>query len=159
MNGSLDHWPVRLATTDDAEPLGRLLHDFNTEFDTDTPGPSVLAARLRVLLDGSHLFAVVAGEPIVGFAVVSLRPNVWFDAPVALLDELYVVPELRSNGIGSRVIAHVEATCRARGAEQMEINVDEEDLDARRFYERHGYRCTAPGSDERALYYERPLVP
>ena len=35
----------------------------------------------------------------------------------------------------------------------VEINVDEFDHDARRFYERHGFTSTEPGSDERALYY------
>jgi len=37
---------VRLADTSDAETIGRLLHDFNSEFDEPTPGPRVLAERL-----------------------------------------------------------------------------------------------------------------
>jgi hypothetical protein len=39
----------------------------------------------------------------------------------------------------------------------MEINVDGEDGDARRFYERHGYACMAPGEPEPDLYYSREL--
>ena len=148
---------TRLATTADAEALARLLHDFNTEYATESPGPDVLAPRLRRLLDGDQTFAVVAGEPIVGFGLVTLRPNVWFDEPVALLDELYVIPDRRGHGIGTRLIALMESTCRERGVEQIEINVDEGDHDARRFYERHGYRCTGPDGDERMLFYERSL--
>jgi GNAT superfamily N-acetyltransferase len=149
--------PVRLAEPGDAEHLAHLLHAFNVEFATASPGPEVLAPRLRRLLATADTFAVVAGDPIVGVGLVTLRTNVWFDEPVALLDELYVVPPLRDRGIGSSLIALMESTCRARGIEQVEINVDEGDHDTRRFYERHGYRC---GSDngEKALFYEREIT-
>jgi hypothetical protein len=40
-----------------------------------------------------------------------------------------------------------------RSVSLVEINVDEGDVDARRFYERHGFAATEPGSPERALYY------
>lgn len=148
--------PVRLAQAHDAEALAQLLHDFNMEFDTETPGPGALAPRLRRLLEAEHTFCVVAGDPIVGLGLVTLRTNVWFDRPVALLDELYVVPELRSEGIGARLVALVESTCRDRGIEQVEINVDQGDHDARRFYERQGYR-SGDGDGELALFYERSL--
>ena len=39
----------------------------------------------------------------------------------------------------------------------LEINVDGDDADARRFYERHGYRNSEPGEDEQLLYYFREL--
>lgn len=149
--------PVRRAVPDDAERLAQLLHEFNVEFDTESPGPEVLAPRLRRLLAAEDTFCVVAGEPIVGLGLVTLRTNVWFERPVALLDELYVMPHLRGRGIGSRLIAQMEATCRERGIEQVEINVDEGDHDARRFYERHGYR-SGDGDGERALFYERTLT-
>jgi GNAT superfamily N-acetyltransferase len=149
---------LRLAAPDDADEVARLLHDFNTEFDTPTPGAAVLADRLRRLLAGEVTFAILAGEPAVGLALVTLRPNVWYDGPVALLDELYVVPALRGQGIGSLVIERLEASARERGVELIEINVDEGDIDAQRFYERHGYSVTEAGSTERAFYYYRELT-
>ncbi len=149
--------PARLAAPDDAERMAVLLHDFNTEFGTPTPGPQVLAPRLRTLLAGDRTVAAVAGDPLVGFGLVTLRPNVWFEGPVALLDELYVVPHLRGQGVGAALIQLIETICRERGVELVEINVDAPDVDARRFYERHGYRCTTPDEPEPALYYSREL--
>ena len=35
--------------------------------------------------------------------------------------------------------------------------MDEVDVDARRFYERHGFSNTEPGGTDRMLYYEREL--
>ena len=157
---SPDERRPRLATVDDAGEVARLLHDFNTEFDTPSPGVEVLAARLRVLLAGDETFAILAGAPpaAVAVALVTLRPNVWYDGRVALLDELYVEPHLRSRGIGSAVVDLLMATARERGVDLIEINVDEGDVDAQRFYERHGFAATDPGSTERAFYYHQELT-
>ncbi len=147
----------RLATVEDASGVARLLHDFNTEFDTPSPGVDVLAARLRVLLDGEETVAIVSGAPLVAVALVTLRTNVWYAGPVALLDELYVVPHLRGQGIGSAIIGRLLDLARAKSVELVEINVDESDVDAQRFYQRHGFASTEPGSTERALYYFQEL--
>jgi GNAT superfamily N-acetyltransferase len=153
-------WAVRIATVDDADEVARLLHDFNTEFSTPTPGAAVLADRLRRLLLGEATFAILAGAPPVGLALVTLRPNVWYDGPVALLDELYVVPHLRGQGIGSAIIEHLMDLARERDVDLIEINVDEGDVDTQRFYERHGFSSTeTPDSTERAFYYWQELRP
>jgi GNAT superfamily N-acetyltransferase len=148
---------VRAATTADADVAAALLDAFNREFDTPTPGVVVLTARLRRLLAGEHLAALLAGDPAVGLAVLSFRPNPWYDGPVATLDELYVRPELRGQRIGHALLEQACDLARERGAETLEINVDGEDLDARRFYEAHGFTHTEPGAPEPMFYYYRDL--
>ena len=148
---------VRVAGEREAGVAAALLDAFNREFGTATPGPEVLAARLRALLPSVDLVALLAGEPAEGVALLSFRRNVWYDGPVALLDELYVVPQRRSRGTGAALLAAAEAVVRDRGGELLEINVDGEDAGARRFYERHSYRCTSPAEPEPALYYSREL--
>jgi GNAT superfamily N-acetyltransferase len=148
---------VRMATVDEADVVADLLDDFNREFDTPTPGAGVLADRLRQLLDEGDVVALLAGDPPAGVALLTLRPNVWYDGPVGLLDELYVIPGQRRRAIGAALLQAAEALVVARGGQLLEINVDGEDVDARRFYERHGYRNSEPGSDEQLLYYFREL--
>lgn len=148
---------TRLATVDDAAAMAQLLHDFNSEFDVGSPGVEVLAPRLRRLLAADHTFAVIAGEPAVAMALVTTRTNVWYEGLVATLDELYVVPELRGGGVGSRVVALVVATATDRGVDAIEINVDEGDVDAQRFYHRHGFSPFEPDTGERAFYLFREL--
>ena len=149
--------PPRLATPRDAGTVAALLHVFNTEYGTPTPGPAVLTARLERLLAGPHVVALLSGDPAVGVALLTLRPNVWYDGPVAVLDELYVAPALRGRGLGSRLLAAAESEVRRRGGELLEINVDGDDTDARRFYVRHGYANHEPGEDQPLLYYYREL--
>jgi len=148
---------VWVAAPDDAEAVAALLHDFNAEFDTPTPGVAVLAGRLRTLLRGDATIALLAGEPASGVALLTLRSNVWYDGPVALLDELYVRPDLRGRGAGTALVARAIELLRERGVRLLEVNVDEDDSGARRFYERHGLTNQPAGQAERMLYYEREI--
>ena len=147
----------RIATVVDAAALAGLLHDFNVEFGDPSPGPEVLTRRLSRLLCNDGTLALLAGDPPVGFALVTLRSNVWYDTPVALLDELYVVPTMRDRGVGSALLEAGCALVRTREVEVMEINVDGGDRDARRFYERHGFRCVHGDDPEPELCYSREL--
>jgi len=126
------------------------------------PHPGLLRwlYRLARLLGGDDVVAVLTEDVPVGVALLALRPNVWYDGPVALLDELYVVPHLRWHGIGAALLTAAAAekmTC-DRGGQLLEINVDGDDVDARRFYERHGYSNREPDEDEPMYYYCRVLT-
>jgi GNAT superfamily N-acetyltransferase len=147
----------RVATVPEAATVARLLDTFNRDYDTPTPGTAVLATRLGRLLAGGDVIALLTGDPAVAVALLTLRPNIWYEGPVALLDELYVAPELRGRGLGSALLTTAEAVTRQRGGELLEINVDGDDTDARRFYERHGYVNSEPGEDQPLLYYYREL--
>ena len=146
---------VRRATPADAETLGRLLWDFNTEFETETDPAEVLASRFRRLLTRDDVLALLAADDV-GFALVTLRPAIWFDGPVAQLEELYVVPARRDRGIGTAVLTEARRLAREQGSPEMHINVDEVDADTRRFYERHGFLNVEEGTDYRMLCYVGP---
>ena len=146
---------VRLAGVDDARVVAQLLHDFNTEFETETPGVEVLAERLRSLLAGTDLF-VAAGERS------AVRRRAGHVAPVALVRRPGRAARraLRRTGAPERRPRLAAPGLRLRpgpgaDAEEMQINVDEVDIDARRFYERHGF--TNLNDDGRMLFYERSL--
>jgi GNAT superfamily N-acetyltransferase len=147
----------RRAAPADAETVARLLDAFNREFDSPTPGPEVLATRLRGLLAGGDVIAYLAGDPAVAVALLTLRPNVWYDGPVVLIDELYVEPAMRGHGIGSALLAAVESLTRERGGQLIEVAVDGADADAHRFYQRHGYISTETGQDQPAFYLFRSV--
>ncbi|HWJ10665.1 MAG TPA: GNAT family N-acetyltransferase [Nocardioides sp.] len=150
---------VRLATPVDAAVVGRLLFDFNTEFEAPTPDAAAFTARFVELLARDDVLVVLAEEDgaATGFGYLTLRPTPYGDGPLAQLEELYVVPELRDGGIGTAVLTRAVDEVVARGAIEMHINVDEVDTDTRRFYERHGFSNIEPGEDYRMLCYLREL--
>ena len=149
--------PVRVAAVADTAVVAQLLDDFNREFDTPTPGAEVLAGRLHGLLARDDLVVLLAGEPAVALALLTFRPGVWYPGPVTMLEELYVQPGRRGGGIGTAVLERAVALARDRGSGAFQIEVDEGDVDARRFYERHGFANTEPGQTERFLHYWREL--
>lgn len=147
---------IVFAGAQDAEVLTQLQIDFGDEFDEPEPPFDILLPRFRRFLADPAGFALIALSDgmAIGYALVALRPAVYNEGGhVATLDELYVRPERRSEGIGAVLLARVVAESRRRGAGEMHINVDSGDTDARRFYERHGFRNSLPGSDEQVLWY------
>ena len=60
-------------------------------------------------------------------------------------------------GMTGTIVELLLSIARATRVGLIEINVDEGDVDAQRFYERHGFAATEPGSTERAVYYFQEL--
>jgi ribosomal protein S18 acetylase RimI-like enzyme len=150
--------PVRLADADDAAVVGRLLYDFNREFDEPTPEPAVLAERLRQLIEGGDTLVLLAGDGPDGLAVLRLRAAIWSAGLECYLAELYVTPVSRGHGLGRALMEAALREARARGADTMDIGVDEPDLAARRLYESLGFTNRAGGPDGPLMYvYEREL--
>ena len=125
--------PPPLATAADVATVARLLDGFNREYHDPTPGIDVLQGRVERLLAGGNVLALLTGHPASGVALLTLRPNVWYEGPVALLGQLYVVPELPGGGLGSASLAAAEQVVHARGGQLLEINVDGNDVGARCF--------------------------
>ena len=149
---------TRLATPDDAEAVARMLHDFNVEFDTSTPGVEFLTERCGELIDAKETTVVLGGDPPLGLGVLFFRPSLYSRGFEAYLAELYVVPDRRDEGIGSAIMATAMKLSRERGATEMQIGVDEPDVDTRRFYERLGFRNHDPDDPSaRMFFYEREL--
>ena len=128
----------RVATVPGATTVARLLDTFNRDYDTPTPGTARPRDAARAAPGaGADVIALLTGDPAVAVALLTLRPNIWYKGPVAR--------------------ATAEAVTRQRGGELLEIYVDGDDTDARRFYERHGYVNSEPGEDQPLLYYYREL--
>ena len=149
---------VRLADAGDAAAIGRLLYDFNREFDEPTPEPAALAERLRQLIAGGDTLVLLAGDGPDGLAVLRLRAAIWSAGLECYLAELYVAPASRGRGLGRALMEAALSEARARGADTMDIGVDEPDLAARRLYESLGFSNRVDGADGPLMFvYEREL--
>jgi len=149
---------IRRATAADAGDIGRLLHDFNTEFSEPTPDTDVLAERAAAFIQDGTLTFLLAGDGPDGIAQMRYLPSIWSGELDAYLEELYVIPELRGNGIGRALLEAVMETARAAGATHMDLNTGETDTAARALYESTGFTNREGGEDGPSmLYYERDL--
>jgi ribosomal protein S18 acetylase RimI-like enzyme len=149
---------VRRADVSDAEAVGRLLHDFNTEFDEPTPGPRALAERVRVLLAAGDTQILIAGEGPDGLAVLRFREAIWDAALECYLAELYVVPARRGQGLGRALMEAALDAARTQGATHMDLGTSEDDVAARGLYEGLGFSNREGRPDGPVNYfYEREL--
>jgi ribosomal protein S18 acetylase RimI-like enzyme len=148
---------IRQADRGDADAIGRLLYAFNREFDEPTPAPSVLAQRLRRLLDGGDTLVLLAGDGPDGLAVLRFRAAIWSAGLECYLAELYVTPARRGQGLGRELMETALRAARDRGADTMDIGVDEPDLAARRLYESLGFTNRSGGDGSLMYVYEREL--
>jgi ribosomal protein S18 acetylase RimI-like enzyme len=149
---------VRRAEADDAPELARLLHDFNSEFGDETPGVEALMERFRRLIENGELTALLAGDGPDGFAQLRFRSSLISGAADALLEELYVVPDRRGEGLGRALLEAAMETSRDMGATRIELGTSEDDVAARALYESTGFTNREGRPDGPVMfYYERDL--
>jgi ribosomal protein S18 acetylase RimI-like enzyme len=149
---------VRRADVADAETIGQLLHDFNSEFDEPTPGPRVLAERIRQLLAAGEVTVLLGGTEPRGLAVLRFRPAIWTQALDCYLEELYVVPDRRGQGLGRALLEAAIELARREGATHMDLGTGEDDVAARALYESLGFNNREGQADGPVNYfYEREL--
>jgi ribosomal protein S18 acetylase RimI-like enzyme len=148
---------VRRASVDDAAVVAQLLHDFNSEFGEPTPPVADLTERIADLLRSGETVVLLTGD-LDGLAVLRVRQAIWSRGLETTVAELYVRPSRRGQGLGRALMETAIREARVRGADTMEIGVDEPDLVARRLYESLGFTNRSRGDAGSVMYlYERDL--
>ncbi len=118
---------------------------------TEETRPLYEAALRRLVDHPDHAVFVAEHEgAVVGSFILSILPGLTGRGAVhAELRSVQVRAELRSLGIGARMVAHAEAEARRRGASVIELTSNLKRLDAHRFYERLGYAKSHAGFKKR----------
>ena len=151
-------YEVRRAETGDAAAIGRRLHDFNTEYDDYTPGPEAIAKRIGELIASGEVTVLIGGEGLDGLAVLRFRPSLWSETLDCYLEELYVVPDRRGQGLGQALMEAAMETAREKGAAHMDLGTAEADTAALGLYEKLGFTNREGSPDGPVmLFYEREL--
>ncbi|HEU0015327.1 MAG TPA: GNAT family N-acetyltransferase [Longimicrobium sp.] len=88
---------------------------------------------------GAVLLAWAEGEPV-AVAAMSYSWTLEHGGPIAWLDELYVVPELRCRGIGGRLLLAAMERARTDGRIAMDLEVETSHVRVEGLYAREGFR-------------------
>jgi GNAT superfamily N-acetyltransferase len=131
---------IRLCTAADRAAARALLaaqleeHDLPTEpIDSALDGALANDGRAIVLL------AEDATRRAVGVAWVSFTWTLEHGGKSAWLEELYVVPELRSQGIGGQLLEEVLRETKGRGCRAVDLEVESAHARAANLYARAGF--------------------
>jgi ribosomal protein S18 acetylase RimI-like enzyme len=133
-----------------AEPL-KLLEDSLRDGE---PIPEDLAERMRKAVDAGDMEVLVARteERILGVAILAYRPNIAAGAPFASIEDLYVSPEARRQGIGQTLLTAADERCTQRDISYVEVQVESDAAEA--FYAALGYE---PEKSVRVLSRSLPI--
>jgi GNAT superfamily N-acetyltransferase len=118
-----------------AAPL-RLLEESLREGE---PVPEDFAETLREAAETGtvEVLAARAEGRVVGVAVLAYRLSISVAGPFASIEDLYVRPDARRQGIGRALLEAVETHCASRGVSYVEAQVEDEEAAA--FYSALGY--------------------
>ena len=112
------------------------LADFENEPDAVINTAEKLGADL---FDHNRCEALVVAFPerLIGFALYYMAYSTW-KGPILYLEDLYVIPEYRGTGAGSKLFDQVVDIAKERGCARMDWQVLDWNKDAIDFYERKG---------------------
>lgn len=97
---------------------------------------------LQRLLGEPRLGAIWVAEEsgrLIGYVVAVSMLSLEHGGVMAEIDELFVLPEARSRGVGAQLLTAAEAGLAARGCVRLQLQLAADNAAARAFYQRHGY--------------------
>jgi GNAT superfamily N-acetyltransferase len=105
----------------------------------------------RVLDSDSQVYlCAIDDEDVVGFALLTIKNNLWQAANLGHIDELIVDEKYRGSGLGTVLLNEIVAQARQRGCARVELDSAFHRKKAHQFYERHGF-------ENRGYLFSKPL--
>ena len=117
--------------------MSAFAHDQGFAFDIERTGRNV-----RNLLSNpafGEIWLVRAVPQVFGYLVVTLGFSFEFGGHDSFLDEIYIIPEKRGQGIGGRSLAFSQQVAYRLGATTMHLEASGRRDRAVRFYTHHGF--------------------
>ena len=101
--------------------------------------PAAFSDRLRRAVEAGDVEVLVARaeDKILGVAVLVYRLNISAGALFASIEDLYVRPEIRRQGIGRALLRTVDERCTRQNISYLEVQVEEKEAES--FYTALGY--------------------
>jgi putative acetyltransferase len=100
--------------------------------------PERIARFVKTVGDPDKIVLVAkCGDQLAGFGLVEVSAQ--------YLGAIYVHPDFGGLGVGSRILGQLERVAMERGVAKLRLDAS---LNARAFYEKHGYRVLRSGTHE-----------
>jgi ribosomal protein S18 acetylase RimI-like enzyme len=152
---------IRLAREGDLEALVRLAAAFREHLQQFMPSDADFRTSIALLLKDAgteFTLACSAGGASVGYVQSRYRYSAWTSALSAELEDVFVIREVRRQGVGRRLVEFAIARAIARGCRTVGLNTNERNAQALALYQELGFVAErAFWKGGRQLWLERPL--
>jgi GNAT superfamily N-acetyltransferase len=137
----------RIADTSDTDVVSELLADLFAEV-----GHSLTAAEIADIFEQideddlhSTLLALNEEDETVGVLTLVESLSLYAGGRIGVVNELYVVPDYRSEGVGKQLLDAAKDLAEERGWVRLEVTTPGDDYEKTlRFYEREGFMLVGP---------------
>jgi ribosomal protein S18 acetylase RimI-like enzyme len=137
------------AAPDEAPAVAALLAAFRDHLGYDRPTDAAMLASVQRIIgrDDAEYLLAGDGEPV-AVAQVRYRWSVWWEAEDCWLEDLYVAPEARREGVGRKLVEAVVDRARKRGCRRVELDVSSENPAAMALYRSLGFDTGKTGGQD-----------
>ena len=150
---------LRRAGPQDLDDVVRLIAEFRDWWGKEEPSEQTIREVAAQLLDHEHTDFLLTDDDngdAVGVCQLRYRPSVWTGSDDCWLEDLFVSERARGGGHGRALVEAAFETARARGCRRIELDVNEQNEAALRFYKSLGF-TTEPKPPGRTLFISRRL--
>jgi GNAT superfamily N-acetyltransferase len=150
---------VRRAEREDLGQVVRRVAEFRDWWGKSEPSEEAIHdVATRLLDDAQTEFLLAFGEDreAVGVCQLRYRLSVWTGSDDCWLEDLFVTESARSGGHGRELVEAAFESARKRGCRRIELDVNEQNTTALRFYESLEF-TTEPKPPGRTLFISRRL--
>ncbi len=86
-----------------------------------------------------HVWLIELDGTVVGYMAVCFGYSLEFGGRDAFVDEIYLLPEARGQGIGTQAMQVMIETCRSNGIQAVHLEVSPDNESAISYYEKSGF--------------------
>ncbi len=135
---------IRLCEPDDTMRIVPLIQAQVAASGRYAPDPDKLTELVHALLISQFsdfLLAEVDGQAL-GVMQINYRLSTWEVAPYAVIEDFYLAPQLRGQGVGPRMLDYACGRAEGRGSAFVEANLPTGERPAQRLYQQFGFSDT-----------------
>jgi ribosomal protein S18 acetylase RimI-like enzyme len=138
---------IREATPVDTAVVVRLITELASSISEKSSITEEYVKKYLTSPSSKVLLAEIQGRTV-GLLSYSVRPDLYHASNTALIEELVVLEEFRSRGVGSALMSELFSRLSACGCAEVSLSVLKDNLKAIRFYQ-------SQGMTDEALYLEK----
>lgn len=132
---------LRLADTADVDLLSELMGEFYAESGVELDEEAARSALDELVGDSSagRIWLVLSDGVPVGYIVLTLGYSLEYYGRDAFVDDLFIRPEHRAQGLGQLALQTLEDACRDLGVRAIHLEVGRDNHAARALYRKRGF--------------------
>lgn len=152
---------IRIATEEDIDNLVNLITAFRDHLGQQIPCKAEILGSLKRLLAKDNVEFLVAYAQTgvaVSYTQVRYYYSLWSTGFEAQIEDLFVLPDQRRRGCGSRLVQSVVCRAREHGCRLIVLNTNEQNTSALHLYTKIGFIAEQSRWESgRQLWLEMPL--